>query len=117
MNKSKIVIYAYALTLTILLLAAAIPALASPGMTDKEGCHVCRTNCAKYGLEAGERHCHGAKVTTKTAIVSNEVIAPAPPVKEVDDKEGRELYFVIAGSLLLAAIYVLYQRLSIKKPR
>lgn len=32
--------------------------LAHPGRTDSNGCHYCRTNCAKYGLSNGEYHCH-----------------------------------------------------------
>jgi len=31
---------------------------AHPGRRDKDGCHVCRTNCAKYGVKEGGRHCH-----------------------------------------------------------
>jgi len=35
-----------------------VAAFAHPGRTDSSGCHVCRTNCAKWGLRQGERHCH-----------------------------------------------------------
>ena len=34
------------------------PLLAHPGKTDGDGCHTCRTNCEKWGLEYGEYHCH-----------------------------------------------------------
>ncbi len=34
---------------------------AHPGRTDASGCHTCRTNCSKWGLDAGEYHCHNAK--------------------------------------------------------
>ena len=37
----------------------AAPAAAHPGGRDKQGCHVCRTNCAKHGVAEGVRHCHG----------------------------------------------------------
>ena len=37
----------------------ATPAFAHPGRTAADGCHYCRTNCAKWGEVAGERHCHG----------------------------------------------------------
>jgi len=29
-----------------------------PGRTDRYGCHHCWTNCAYWGLEYGEYHCH-----------------------------------------------------------
>jgi hypothetical protein len=35
--------------------------LAHPGRTDKRGCHTCRTNCYRWGLENGEYHCHNRK--------------------------------------------------------
>ena len=31
---------------------------AHPGRTDANGCHYCRTNCAKWGLRTGQYHCH-----------------------------------------------------------
>lgn len=31
---------------------------AHPGKTDSSGCHYCRKNCAKWGLENDEYHCH-----------------------------------------------------------
>lgn len=31
---------------------------AHPGGLDSKGCHYCRTNCAKWGLEQNEYHCH-----------------------------------------------------------
>lgn len=40
---------------------------AHPGRTDANGCHTCRTNCAKYGLRDGEYHCHGSKSIPKTS--------------------------------------------------
>ena len=45
----------------LVLLAVALtagPALAHPGGLAADGCHYCRTNCAKWGEVAGERHCH-----------------------------------------------------------
>ena len=46
----KLVLLAVALT--------ASPALAHPGGLAADGCHSCRTNCAKWGEVAGERQCH-----------------------------------------------------------
>lgn len=31
---------------------------AHPGRTDANGCHTCKTNCGKWGLEYGQYHCH-----------------------------------------------------------
>lgn len=32
---------------------------AHPGRTASDGCHYCRTNCAKWGEVENARHCHG----------------------------------------------------------
>lgn len=47
--------------LGLLLLASLLPSLtfAHPGGTASDGCHYCRTNCAKWGEVEGARHCHG----------------------------------------------------------
>ena len=34
---------------------------AHPGNTAADGCHYCRTNCDKWGVEWNERHCHRSK--------------------------------------------------------
>lgn len=31
---------------------------AHPGRTNRYGCHTCRTNCERWGLNYGEYHCH-----------------------------------------------------------
>ena len=49
------------LVVAILLLLPAFVS-AHPGRTGKDGCHVCRTNCDKWGVPWGEKHCHGPKV-------------------------------------------------------
>lgn len=40
---------------------------AHPGRTDSNGCHTCRTNCAKWGLRYGQYHCHGRKNSSNTS--------------------------------------------------
>ena len=45
------------MALVVTLTASA--AFAHPGRTAADGCHYCRTNCAKWGEVAGARHCHG----------------------------------------------------------
>ena len=57
---------------------------AHPGRTDRNGCHTCRTNCAKWGLRYGQYHCHGktnsntsgntSKTTTTKVLDSNKNI-------------------------------------------
>ncbi len=44
------------LVLVVALMAS--PAGAHPGNVAADGCHYCRTNCAKWGEVEGERHCH-----------------------------------------------------------
>lgn len=46
------------LTILALLASFSAPAFAHPGRTDSSGCHTCRTNCASWGLEEGQYHCH-----------------------------------------------------------
>lgn len=48
------------LILAILLLLPAL-AFTHPGRTGKDGCHVCRTNCDKWGVPSGKKHCHNQK--------------------------------------------------------
>ncbi len=38
-----------------------VPVFAHPGNTASDGCHYCRTNCAKWGEVEGARHCHNSK--------------------------------------------------------
>lgn len=49
------------LTVIMNLLFSTIPVYAHPGRTDAYGCHSCKTNCTKWGLNTGEYHCHNAK--------------------------------------------------------
>lgn len=60
-------------TKIILILITLIPTIvfAHPGKTDANGCHYCRTNCAKWGLYNGQYHCHnggssGSSVSNNT---------------------------------------------------
>ncbi len=45
----------------LLLLLPLSSSLAHPGNTAADGCHYCRTNCEKWGVPYGERHCHRSK--------------------------------------------------------
>jgi hypothetical protein len=41
---------------TLLLLPAFVSA--HPGRTASDGCNYCRSNCEKWGVPRGEKHCH-----------------------------------------------------------
>lgn len=46
------------LLVSLLLALMTSMAVAHPGGTATDGCHTCRTNCERWGVAAGERHCH-----------------------------------------------------------
>jgi len=50
---------------------------AHPGNTDTNGCHTCRTNCAKWGLSNGQYHCHNGG-SSSTSTTSNPTPALVP---------------------------------------
>ncbi len=62
---------------------------AHPGNTDSYGCHTCKTNCPKWGLDYSEYHCHASKgvpqpIEPVRSIKSNTgtgVTVPAPEYK------------------------------------
>lgn len=64
-------------SLTILLFTPAL-VFAHPGRTDSSGCHMCRTNCASWGLSSGEYHCHQAKALSQ----------PIEPIKSHKSNTG-----------------------------
>ncbi len=45
----------------ILIHTLSVVAYSHPGRTASDGCHYCRTNCEKWGVPRGVRHCHGGK--------------------------------------------------------
>jgi len=49
---------------------------AHPGKRDKDGCHVCRTNCEKRGVRPGVRHCH--RPDGSIYYPGDEAAQPAP---------------------------------------
>ena len=62
MKKKDLFIFAFCLICLL------IPNMVSahPGKTDSSGCHVCRTNCEKWGLSQDERHCHNGNTYTNS---------------------------------------------------
>ncbi len=53
--------------LTFFLLNSVSVIFAHPGNTAADGCHYCRTNCAKWGVPENERHCHGGSSSSEKA--------------------------------------------------
>lgn len=55
-----------------------VPSIVSahPGRTASDGCHYCRTNCAKWGEVEGARHCHNGGTVTTT-------IKPSTPKPDI----------------------------------
>lgn len=49
---------------------------AHPGNTAADGCHYCRTNCAKWGEIEGARHCHNAKSVVTPTNTIQKAVAP-----------------------------------------
>ncbi len=64
------------------------PAAAHPGGTDASGCHVCRTNCARWGVPAGVRHCHGPALPAPPVVAPGA--PPPPPAPSVDPAAANE---------------------------
>jgi hypothetical protein len=56
-----------------------ITVFAHPGGTDSAGCHVCRTNCAQYGLLPGQYHCHGTTSITPRPTTPTTPTRPTSP--------------------------------------
>ncbi len=79
--------------LSLTILTVAVPASAHPGRTAADGCHYCRTNCAKWGEVEGARHCHNAPapVLDLIEIPVEQVSEPVAPVVEPVDEPTTQL--------------------------
>ena len=82
------------LALLVVVLMAS-PALAHPGRSAADGCHFCRTNCAKWGEVAGERHCHEERQPSR---VRQNGQPPARQPQAAEDR-SRKLPVEILGSV------------------
>ena len=74
------------LLFSLLFLFVASPIEAHPGNTAADGCHYCRTNCDKWGVPWGERHCHGggsAPVQSAPVESAQIVEQPQQPVVQI----------------------------------
>lgn len=65
--------------------------LAHPGRTDANGCHTCRTNCAKWGLATGQYHCHngGSKSSSSNSNNKNNSSASSNTKKVVKSSNNK----------------------------
>ena len=72
MKPKKNLNFFWALLLFVLIFP--LLAFAHPGGRDANGCHVCRTNCDKYGVLFNAKHCHVKATTTPQSPIS----IPAP---------------------------------------
>lgn len=62
---------------------------AHPGRMDSNGCHVCRTNCEKWGLQNGEYHCHnGGSSSTSSYSQTTTPTAPSIDYASVGKQDG-----------------------------
>ena len=64
----------YVILFLFLLLVPFINVSAHPGRTDVNGCHTCRTNCAKWGLSNGQYHCHNGGSSSSSNSGSNNYV-------------------------------------------
>ena len=61
---------------------------AHPGRTDSNGCHTCRTNCAKWGLRYGQYHCHGRKNSSTSTSTSSSNTNKTTTTKVLDSNKN-----------------------------
>ena len=76
--------------ITSVFLIASDPVLAHPGRTDANGGHVCRTNCARWGLKPGEYHVHncGKSHTKKIKSAKKSSSATKPTHKHLKKRRA-----------------------------
>ena len=69
----------------VALLIVTVAAVPHPGRTAADGCHYCRTNCAKWNVRSNARHCHGGSGgSVRTPNRSTTRTVTTPTVKTVD---------------------------------
>lgn len=102
--------YIYTLSFVgIIILINLNPVAASPGRTDKNGGHTCRTNCEQYGLEYGEYHYHNGGSDENVPATDNENQSPSNNQSYNDsdtDNKIEEQQDIIADKDILINEYV-----------
>jgi micrococcal nuclease len=87
--------------------AFAAPAWAHPGpVSPRDGCHVCRQQCHRWGIPPG-RHCHPERLSPRTHAPSPA--APRPQARDAapaDALDGRTAYVekVVDGDTLTVRV-------------
>lgn len=59
--------------------------LAHPGRTDSNGCHYCRTNCSKWGLNDNEYHCHNGSSSSSSNSSNTQSVSSVQVSKSSDN--------------------------------
>lgn len=72
----------FLITVFLLISFSPLSVKAHPGKTDANGCHTCKTNCEKYGLDYGEYHCHNGGGSGSSGGNSSTQNKPAPPTSQ-----------------------------------
>lgn len=85
------------LILAIFLLPSFVSA--HPGRTAADGCHYCRTNCDKWGVPWGERHCHdqiSQEYDYKRGYFNyQDIISGKKDYKSLSNTEKQEVLLII----------------------
>lgn len=76
------------LIMIIIVILSPLYVEAHPGRTDSNGCHTCRTNCAKWGLSYGQYHCHGKKNSSTSTSTSSSNTNKTPTTKVLDSNKN-----------------------------
>lgn len=77
-------VVAIAVFVFVLVVSTSASIQAHPGRTDSNGCHTCRTNCEKWGLEYGEYHCHNGGSSSSGGPSSSTTSNSQPVQPEVE---------------------------------
>lgn len=64
--------------IALVVVLTASTAVAHPGRTAADGCHYCRTNCARWGEVEGARHCHGRQSSSRQLQAPQDSIRQIP---------------------------------------
>jgi hypothetical protein len=81
-NKGKNVFYLRCAAIAVCLLLPPGIGFAHPGGLAADGCHYCRSNCAKWGVAAGSRHCHRGEKPKKREKFQRDGGEKPPLIKQ-----------------------------------
>ncbi len=98
--------------LLFLIITMPYEAHAHPGRTDSNGCHYCRTNCAKWGLSNGEYHCHGGggiSAGSSNSSSSNNSYNPPVPQEVPKSSDNTLKSVIVDGTVIVVADQMEYK--------